>query len=129
MEGNPATFDSFQAFWQRSLMLAVPELPEAKLHDVLLASREALLNALNHGCGGCADQRASLQIAYPPSRQTLRVRVCDPGPGHDFDLARHEKSALKELAEEHRGLVLIHHLASDVSFLRNGASVTMDFAW
>jgi len=111
------------------LQLVVPELPEAKLHDILLSSREVLLNALKHGCGNRADQKAGFQIACCPSLQTIRIRVCDPGPGHHFNLTVHEEHAARDLAEEHRGLILVRHLADKMSFQRNGASVTMDFNW
>ena len=126
--GQAGEIDEIQAFWWRSLTLAAPELPEDRLHDVLLASREALLNALHHGCGGRAGQSATYQAAYSTASQTLRVRVSDPGPGHHFDLARHERRAGRELVENQRGLILIKHLASTVDFARNGASVVLDFA-
>jgi len=118
-----------QAYWQRSLMVAVPELPESTQHDVLLGAREALLNALKHGCGGRAAEGASFQIACSSRRRSIRVRVSDPGPGHAFDSDRHQRRAATELLEEHLGLFLIKQLASTVDFKRNGASVTMDFTW
>jgi len=127
--GQSGEIDELQSIWRRSLQLVVPELPEARLHDVLLSSREVLLNALLHGCGSRADQKASFQAAYCPSLQTIRVRVCDPGPGHQFNLTVHEERAARELAEDHRGLILVRHLADNMSFRRNGASVTMDFNW
>ena len=127
--GQTGEIDELQAFWQRSLMLAAPELPAARQFDVLLASREALLNALQHGCGGRPEHRASFQIACCPSRQAVRVRVSDPGPGHHFNLAEHERHAAEDLAETHRGLILVNHLASGVDCQRNGASLKMDFTW
>jgi len=127
--GQTGEIDELQAFWERSLMLAAPELPPSTVHDVLLASREALLNALQHGCGGRAGQRAGFQIAYCRSQQTIRARVCDSGPGHHFNLAEHESFAAWELAEAHRGLILVRHLASGMDSLNNGASLKLDFAW
>jgi FixJ family two-component response regulator len=127
--GQSWQIDELQAYWRRSLILAAPELPDAKLHDVLLSSREALLNALHHGCGGRATEWASFQTAYAPGLQTIRVRVCDPGPGHQFDLTQHERRAHLDLVAEHRGLILLKHLASSMALERQGASVTMDFTW
>ena len=121
--------DELQALWRRSLALALPELPEASLHDVLLASREMLLNALRHGCRGIAGQKASFQVSHCLSAHTVRVRVDDPGPGHHFDLAEHKRLAAQELISEHRGLILVDHLATRMIVERDGASVTMDFAW
>lgn len=127
--GQAGEIDELQAFWRRSLTLAVPELPEARLHDVLLASREALLNALVHGCGGSPELRASFQAAYSASANSIRVRVGDPGPGHHFDLAQRLAQASQELVERHHGLILVKHLANTLEFERNGASVIMDFDW
>jgi anti-sigma regulatory factor (Ser/Thr protein kinase) len=126
--GNQADeIDVLQAFWQRSVGLAAPEIPEQIAHDFLLASREALLNALCHGCCGRDDAKASFQVAYCAFSQIIRVRVVDPGPGHNFNVAAHENDAAASLVEKHRGLILIKHLANRVIFEREGASLTMDF--
>jgi FixJ family two-component response regulator/anti-sigma regulatory factor (Ser/Thr protein kinase) len=124
-----AEIDRFQSLWQRSLNLAVPELSEVKLHDVLLASREALLNALEHGCGGQAAQSATFQASYCPQQRTIRVRVSDSGSGHDGHAEEQERLADGELADGHRGLILVKHLANSVIFERQGASVVMNFTW
>lgn len=127
--GQTGEIDEMQAFWRRSLKLAAPELPEDKLHDILLSSREMLLNALHHGCQGRADQKADFQAAYSPALQTIRVRVCDPGHGHQFNVARREERAAQELTQKHLGLVLTRHLATKMEAERGGATVIMDFAW
>ena len=121
--------DEFQAFWERSLAMAVPEIPAAKMHDILLASREALLNALRHGCDGRPERNAGFQVAYSPNRRAIRVRVCDPGPGHEFQLEDHEQKAAEELIPGHRGLILLKYLSTQLETERNGATVAMDFEW
>lgn len=126
--GNQAAdIDDLVSYWRRSLRLALPSIDEATEHDVLLATREAMLNAMEHGCGGREDGIAKLQISYRASSRTLRVWVEDTGPGHSFDHAAHESSAADSLVMEHRGLIFIHHLASAVRYERNGASLMMDF--
>jgi CheY-like chemotaxis protein/anti-sigma regulatory factor (Ser/Thr protein kinase) len=127
--GSSTGIDKFQAYWQRSLLMAVPELPEFRLHDVLLAAREALLNALNHGCSGRQEQQAGFQISYSSHRRTIRVRVNDSGPGYHFDLTDYERPAGSDLPEKHLGLFLIRKLASRVDDKRDGADLTMDFTW
>lgn len=120
--------DELQGVWERSLDLAVPGIGDASRHDILLASREAVLNAMRHGCGRRGNCTASFQAALNESTRTVRVQVSDPGPGHHF---RVEDSNPIEggnnLAAEHRGLVLIKHCATKLSLGRNGAAVTMDF--
>ena len=127
--GQAGEIDEFQSYWQRSFALAVPQLSPARLHDILLASREAVLNALNHGCGGRPDQWARFQAAYCPQPQIVRVRVSDSGPGHHFDPAQPERIDGGVLVDKHRGLMLIRRLASSVDFGLKGASITMDFNW
>lgn len=126
--GQTEEIDALQEYWRRSLALALPELPAARLHDVLLASREMVLNALEHGCDGCAQQEASFQAAYCRAERTLRVRVEDPGPGHQFDVTRHEQLLESKLVAAHRGLILARHLASEMRIERAGATVVMEFA-
>lgn len=129
-EGSEAgRIDELAAGWLRCLAFALPELSGAVRHDVLLASREAVLNGLEHGCGGRSGSALVFQAGVDPLERRVRVRVDDPGDGHDFDVARHEQEALRNLAEEHRGLMLIRHLAKTVEFQRRGASVVMDFAY
>lgn len=127
--GQLAEIDKIQALWRRSLTLAAPELPESRLHDILLASREAVLNALKHGCGGSPACQASFQVAYDPAGPMIRVRVSDPGPGHQFDVVRHEQLAERELVDEHRGLIFVKRLATSMEIQRDGASISMNFAW
>lgn len=125
--GQWANIDPIQACWQRSLTLAVPDLTPAQLHDVLLASRELLLNALHHGCAANRQQTAHYQVDYHPALGTIRVRVDDPGPGHDFDIPRHESLMEHELVDAHRGLVLVKRLASHLRLERKGATVILEF--
>lgn len=114
--------DSLQASWKTSLQLALPQLPAETVHDVLLGSREALLNALTHGC--CAGETASFQVLYNPGERVLRVRVDDPGAGHDFDWRMLME---QEPRGAQWGLAVIHTTASRVSSGRNGAEMTMDY--
>ncbi|HTH46597.1 MAG TPA: response regulator [Candidatus Limnocylindria bacterium] len=128
--GNQAgAVDVAQAYWRRSLELALPELSDATLHDVLLASREAVLNALIHGCRAEAQLSVTFAISACRKKRTLRVCVNDPGPGHSFDIEGFEQRGIEGLVTAHRGLILMKCLAGSLSTRRNGASVTMDFAW
>ncbi len=128
--GNQAgAVDVAQAYWRRSLELALPELSDAILHDVLLASREALLNALIHGCRTERQRSATFAISACRKMRTLRVCVSDPGPGHSFDIEGFKHRGIEGLVTAHRGLILMKCLAGSLSTRKNGASVTMEFAW
>jgi anti-sigma regulatory factor (Ser/Thr protein kinase) len=121
--------DALQHRWHACLALAVPELSDSRTFDVLLSTREMMLNALCHGCGGDASQVATLQIAFRPDRRLLRVRIADPGPGHAFDYRAHEGSAGDNMVDAHRGLSMVHQMASTVRTERDGARVILDFRY
>jgi CheY-like chemotaxis protein/anti-sigma regulatory factor (Ser/Thr protein kinase) len=127
-KGNEAGgVDAFQEHWRRCLTLALPQLSESRVFDILLASREALLNALNHGCEKDGGKRATFEISFDTTRAVARVRVSDPGPGHRFNLAARERRASAGVNGQHRGLMLMHGLADSTSIQRNGAEVTLNF--
>ena len=126
--GNQAgQIDLMQVFWTRSLLFCLPDITPDDTFNVILAAREAVLNALEHGCSGSADKNAQFAMSFCPAKNLLRIFVTDPGPGHQFDMKKHQTRAADELIDQHRGLVMIHNLANNVAIERNGASLTMDF--
>lgn len=119
--------DALQVFWTRSLLFCLPDITPDDTFNVILAAREAVLNALQHGCAGRADRHAQFGMSFCPAKNLLRVFVSDAGPGHHFDLKQHQVAAAPELIDKHRGLVMIHNLVNKVVVERNGASLTLDF--
>lgn len=119
--------DLWQNYWERSLELALPDLPESRRFDVLLALRESVINALLHGCGGNPALHGELSITVNPAERTLRTIISDPGQGHDFSRKPHEPA--DELADLHRGLSLINRLATQMTANRNGAELILDFRY
>ena len=119
--------DLLQVFWTRSLLFCLPDISPDDTFNIILAAREAVLNALQHGCGGLPDKRAQFGMSFCPAKNLLRLFVSDPGPGHQFDLQQHQAVAAPELIDKHRGLVMINNLASRVVVERNGASLILDF--
>ena len=113
--------------WQRHLLLAQPELSEEHLHDIVLATREAVLNAMNHGCGGDASKKIRFQISRLAANNSFKIWIEDPGCGHRFDFLSHEQAAMEMTLAEHRGLIFMVNLADAVSFERNGATVILEF--
>lgn len=128
-----AEIDALQSVWKRSLEIALPGIAESTVFDVLLSTREALLNALVHGVNG--DEECRFEIASVPCRHAadsgshesgpfeIVVRVEDPGPGYAESAILHEN----EFRDAHRGLLLIRNLASTVATGKRGASITMTF--
>ena len=117
--------DGYQSYWERSLRIALPELSESRHFDVLLTARETVINGLIHGCGGRATEFCTIAISAQTELRLVRVMVSDPGSGHDYDWETPQQS--DELADHHRGLSLIHRLATQVVSFRHGADLTLDF--
>jgi FixJ family two-component response regulator/anti-sigma regulatory factor (Ser/Thr protein kinase) len=119
--------DRLAGRWQRNLLLAQPQISEAHLHDIILAAREAVLNAMNHGCSGDAAKKIRFQISRLAAKNSIKIWVEDPGTGHQFDFFTHEQAAVELTLTEHRGLIFMVNLADAVCFERNGASVILEF--
>jgi DNA-binding NarL/FixJ family response regulator len=58
------------------------DLPEADEEKVATASREMLLNAMEHG--GKFDPERRIEIAYLRARHVVLIRIKDPGEGFSF---------------------------------------------
>ena len=121
-QGNEFTkIDRFQLVWAHSLKLVIPDGNTTLLDRFVLACREAVLNALKHGCMGDPSKKASFLVKYEAATQTLEGIVKDPGEGHDFDYAQRVQK-LEELTPGNLGLVLISKLVDEI-ILEDGGSV------
>jgi anti-sigma regulatory factor (Ser/Thr protein kinase) len=116
--------DSIQAYWARTLTMALPELADSDHYDILLCAREALLNALEHGCG--PSDRARFVLSWAPATSTLRAHVEDPGFGHGRDLSTLDCDPNSE--RRGRGLLLIQNMTDACAVSRRGADLTMDWS-
>jgi DNA-binding NarL/FixJ family response regulator len=65
----------------------IAELPDAERHQVAAASREMLLNAIEHG--GNLDPDKYVEIDYVRARHMVTCRITDPGPGFALDDVPH----------------------------------------
>lgn len=119
-----ANIDRLQTIWRRSLTYVVPDDGERRLYDVLVCTREAVLNALDHGCERDPAKLCTLQVAFYPEQRRVRVRVDDPGRGHSFDLNRR----LDQLGQDGRflGLALISQLAQNFELHNRGTTVIFE---
>lgn len=95
-----------------------------KEFEVETALREALANAIVHGCGRDSTKKVQFWVGCDESRGMLIV-VRDPGPG--FDPARVSSPlAGEEIYSTHgRGIYLISQLMDEVRVLRGGTEIHM----
>ena len=97
---------------------------EGNEYQIELALREALANAIVHGCENDANKRVECCVACTENSDVMII-VRDPGAGFD------PKTVPNPLAPENlnsthgRGIYLINQLMDEVSFERNGAEIRM----
>ena len=95
-----------------------------KEFEVETALREALANAIVHGCGRDRTKKVQFWVGCDESRGMLIV-VRDPGPG--FDPKRVSSPLVgQEIYSTHgRGIYLISQLMDEVRVLRGGTEIHM----
>jgi len=95
-----------------------------KESDVELALREALVNAVVHGCKGDASKQVECCVACDQSRGILIV-VRDPGTGFDPASIPSPIVGQSVFSEHGRGIYLINQLMDEVRFERGGTEIHM----
>jgi serine/threonine-protein kinase RsbW len=100
------------------------ECSEGKEFEIETALREALANAIRHGCGNDETKKVEVCVACDESRGMLIV-VRDPGPG--FDPGAIPSPTLGHNIYRHhgRGIYLINQLMDEVSFGKGGTEIRM----
>ncbi len=68
-------------------MREIADLPDEERHNVGMAFREMLLNAMEHG--GNFDPEKYVEICYVRTRHMVMARIKDPGDGFTLDEVRH----------------------------------------
>ncbi len=63
------------------------DIPEEECHDVGMAFREMLLNAMEHG--GHFDPDKYVEVCYIRTRHVVMARIKDPGDGFTIEEVRH----------------------------------------
>jgi serine/threonine-protein kinase RsbW len=100
------------------------ECSKGKEFEIETALREALANAIRHGCAHDATQRVEVIVACDEAKGMLIV-VRDPGPG--FDPATIASPTIGHNIYRHhgRGIYLINQLMDEVSFEKGGTEIRM----
>ncbi|MFD1930903.1 anti-sigma factor antagonist [Nonomuraea mangrovi] len=80
----------------------------------LIAVREAVANAVQHGCAAHPGTVAVVDLAVESSR--LVVRVADAGPGFDPRTVLDPLTPQQRLRPSGRGIFLMHHLMDSVEY-------------
>jgi serine/threonine-protein kinase RsbW len=92
--------------------------------EVEIAMREALANAIKHGCGGDATKEVRCCVACDESRGMLII-VSDPGQGFNPATVPSPLVGQQLYSEHGRGLYLINQLMDQVWFSEGGTQIHM----
>ena len=108
------------------VMRLVGELEYAagKEFEIEMALREALANAVLHGCKG--DPAKKIECSVTGDRQHgITIVVRDPGAGFDPDSIPSPTDDTNLRAEHGRGILLINKLMDEVKHESNGTVIRM----
>jgi anti-sigma regulatory factor (Ser/Thr protein kinase) len=97
---------------------------EGNEYAIELALREALANAIVHGCNNDHSKKVECCVACTESSDIVIV-VRDPGEGFVSSTVPNPLAAENLHSTHGRGIYLINQLMDEVSFERNGAEIRM----
>lgn len=100
------------------------EFAAGKEFDIELALREALANAIVHGCKADPAKKIECTVTGDKNRGILIV-VRDPGPGFDTSTLPSPTEGQNLHADHGRGVYLINKLMDEVKYERNGSEIHM----
>jgi serine/threonine-protein kinase RsbW len=95
-----------------------------KEFEIETALREALANAVIHGCGGDASKAVECSVSCSEAGEVLIV-VRDPGPGFDPASIPSPVAGENVYSTHGRGVYLITRLMDEVWFERGGREIHM----
>jgi anti-sigma regulatory factor (Ser/Thr protein kinase) len=89
-----------------------------------LAVREALANAIRHGCSGDRSKQVQCVVTFE-SPQEVVIVIRDPGPGFDANTVPDPMAGENMFKSSGRGVYLINQLMDEVGFRDGGREVHM----
>jgi serine/threonine-protein kinase RsbW len=97
---------------------------QGKEFEIEIALREALANAIRHGCENDPSRTVECSVLCDETRGMLIV-VRDPGPGFDPASIPSPLVGQQVYSEHGRGIYLINRLMDEVRFEKGGTEIHM----
>ena len=117
----PATLDAVEEFFVEFRRRSEALLERVNCFKAELLVREALTNAVVHGCR--SDPARQVRCSLRLRRNRLFIAVADEGEGFDWRAARHTKADVSDCSG--RGVEILYRYAQHVRFNEKGNVVTM----
>jgi serine/threonine-protein kinase RsbW len=110
----------------RAIMQMVTEMKcaEGKEFEIETSLREALANAIKHGCRNDPRRQVECTVLCDEARGMLIV-VRDPGPGFDPAVIPSPIVGQNLFSDHGRGIYLINQLMDEVRFEKGGTEIHM----
>jgi serine/threonine-protein kinase RsbW len=100
------------------------DIAAGKEFEIEMALREALANAVMHGCKG--DPKKKIECTVTADReQGIQIVVQDPGSGFDLSSIPSPTSETNLFSDHGRGIFLINKLMDEVKHEANGSVIRM----
>jgi serine/threonine-protein kinase RsbW len=100
------------------------EFAADKSFEIEMALREALANAILHGCKSDPNKKVECFVTVDPERGILIV-VRDPGEGFNPAAVPSPTNETNLFSDHGRGIFLINQLMDEVTHERNGTEIHM----
>ena len=97
---------------------------KGKEYEIEISLREALVNAIKHGCKYDAGKNVRLTVHCDESRGMLLI-VRDPGDGYDVGSLPDPLTGERVYATHGRGIYMINRLMDEVHFRKRGSEIRM----
>jgi serine/threonine-protein kinase RsbW len=117
----PATLEAIEEFFVEFRARSLQMLKQKVCFAAELLVREALTNAVVHGCRQDPSKQVRCSLRLRGSR--LFIAVDDDGEGFDWRTARNHRSSLTDSSG--RGLEILRRYSNHVRFNDKGNAVTM----
>ena len=101
-------------------------IPAEVYGNVMVATTEAILNAMDHGNQN--DPKKTLDFYAEFDDKTLIIKVVDQGKGFDHSALPDPTTAENVENLSGRGIFIIHNLADQVTFENQGSTIILEFS-
>ena len=121
--------DHYQTVWEKSIQLCLQHISEKTLWNISLCIREALINALNHGCKKQEDLNAMLTLSLNPELNVIIMRITDDGAGYETAPTPLNPEVITQSKKEHIsfGLSIIRSYSVSCDISNNGSTMVAQF--